>query len=166
MKTKISLLIILLTGIFWSCEKLCVLPEQIVGTGEIISNAKVSTVNKHLNEIPQKEAGKCIQSDSQNIDNLQVSFDGGMYYQTIDFSKYSVLEKGVNTGGCSVVFERNVSKNIKHKKILYTITVHQCGDCKKLNISWNWVLVPKIPEDYTVEFKVIEKKVKEKLRSK
>ena len=165
MKTKTFLIIILLTGIFWSCEKLCVLPEQIIGTGEIISNAKVST-NKHLNEIPQKEVGKCIQSDSQNIDSLWVSFDGGMYYQTIDFSKYSVLEKEVNTGGCSVVIERNVSKNIKHKKILYTITVHQCGGCEKLNISWNWVLVPKIPEDYTVEFKVIEKKVKEKLRSK
>ena len=166
MKIKISLLILLLTGILWSCERQCILPKEEIGTGEIISNAKVSTVNKHLNEIPQKEAGKCIQSDSQNIDNLRVSFDGGMYYQTIDFSKYSVLEKEVNTAGCSVVFERYVSKDIKHKKIVYTITVHQCGGCEKNNTSWNWVLVPKIPEDYTIEFKVIEKYVKEKLRSK
>ncbi len=166
MKPKLILLIILLTSIFWNCEKQCILPEEEIGTGEIISNASIHMGDTHLNELLQKVAGKCIQSDSQNVDMLKVSFDGGKNYEAIDFSKYTVLENFVSTGGCSVVYERNVSKDITHKKIVYTITIHQCGDCKKSNSSWNWVLVPKIPEDYTIEYKVIEKKVKEKLRFK
>ncbi|HPX58934.1 MAG TPA: hypothetical protein PLL02_00720 [Bacteroidales bacterium] len=168
MKTKTFLIILLLIGIFWSCERQCILPKEEIGTGEIIANAKVDIVNKcfDANEIPQGKDGKCIQSDSQNIDNLQVSFDGGIHYQAIDFSKYSVLEKEVQTAGCSIVCERNVSKDTKNKKIVYTVTVHQCGGCEKLNTSWNWVLVPKIPEDYSIEYKVFKKYVKEKLRSK
>ena len=157
MKIKISLLILLLTGILWSCERQCILPKEEIGTGEIIPNAKVSTVDNHLKKIQQQEAGKCIQSDSQNIDSLRVSFDGGKNYEAIDFSKYTVLENFVKTGGCSAVYERNVSKDIIHKKIVYTITIHRCGICKILLMSWNWVLVPKIPEDYTIEYKVIEK---------
>lgn len=166
MKTKTSLLIILLTGILWSCEKQCVLPEEEIGTGEIISNASLRMGGANSNELLQKVAGECIQSDSQNTDNLQVSFDGGIIYKVIDFSKYTVLENRVTTGGCSVIYERNVSKDITHKKIVYTVTANQCGGCEKLNTSWNWVLVPKIPEDYTIEYKVIEKNVKEKLRIK
>ena len=164
MKTKISLLILLLTGILWSCEKQCVLPEEIE-TGEILSNASLRMGGTYSNELLQKVASRCIQSDSQNVYKLQVSFDGGNYYQAIDFSKYSVLEVRAD-GGCHAVFERNVSKDIIHKKIVYTVTVHQCGDCLVFVSSLNWVLVPKIPEDYTIEFKVIKKDVKEKLRIK
>lgn len=157
MKTKTFLIILLLIGIFWSCERQCILPKEEIGTGEIIANAKINTANKHLSDISQEEAGKCIQSEAQNIDNLQVSFDDGVHYQAIDFSKYSVLEKEIRAGGCSAVCERNVSKDTKNKKIVYTITVHQCGKCKMMIMNWNWVLVPKIPEDYTIEYKVIKK---------
>ena len=115
MKTKTFLIVLLLTGIFWSCERQCILLRRD-WNGEIIANAKINTANKHLSDISQEEAGKCIQSEAQNIDNLQVGFDDGVHYQAIDFSKYSVLEKEIRAGGCSAVCERNVSKDTKTRK--------------------------------------------------
>ena len=55
--------------------------------------------------------------------------------------------------------------NPTHKKIVYTVTVHQCGGCEKNNTSWNWVLVPKIPEDYTIEFKVCQRKTPQQMKT-
>ncbi|HON20432.1 MAG TPA: hypothetical protein PLW70_03765 [Bacteroidales bacterium] len=155
MKTKTFLIVLLLTGIFWNCGRQCILPKEVIGTGEIVSNALVP----HPEKIPLnlRNGNFCIREDSLNIYNLQVSFDGGNYYEAIDFSKYTVLGKYTNGGGCSVVYERNVSKNISNKKILYSITVHQCGYCDMYSECMNWVLVPKIPEDYTIEYKVIKK---------
>lgn len=69
----------------------------------------------------------------------------------IDFNTYTLLGK-YTEGGCDVQFIREVQKNDDEKMYIYTIGVNECGICKKLQMSWNWVLVPKLPQGYTVKF--------------
>ena len=126
------------------------MPEQIIGTGEIINNACV----KHVTV--DSKTDYIITSDSENIFDLTVSFDNRATYQTIDFSQYSVLGKYADEG-CKVVFDRNVTKNVIQQKYIYKITVINCGTCKELATSMNWVLIPKIEDDFSVEF-VVEHK--------
>jgi hypothetical protein len=55
-------------------------------------------------------------------------------------------------GTCRVNFERNVSTDSINKKYIYSIKVNECGNCKTNYEHMNWVLVPKIPDNWTVEF--------------
>jgi hypothetical protein len=102
-----------------------------------------------------------IRADSQNVLNLKVRFNNDTTYLPIDFNQYTVLGKYAS-GGCAVVFERNVSRNDAEKRVIYKIKVHECGDCL-VHVGYvQWVLVPKIPDDYTVSFVVENKKYKGK----
>jgi len=135
---------------FEGCKKM---PKQITGTGEIISNARIGFSELDYSGRTPKEV--VITSDSLNIYNALVSFDEGATYNPIDFSKYTVLAHNTN-GGCYSVFERNVTKNIEKQKYIYKIKVISCGTCQRNWGSENWVLIPKIEDNYTVEFVVEE----------
>ena len=99
------------------------MPKQGVETGEIINNAMlkislpdddvttINLINYHFKE------GHIVTSDSLNIFDLKVSFDNGANYHPIDFSKYAVLGK-MEGGGCQVVFDRDVTKDVKNKKYI------------------------------------------------
>lgn len=135
-----------------SCKKQCDVPTQIIGSGEILNNANVTfhpdTASKTITWELRRE--HIIQSDTQNIYNLVVSFNNENI-ENIDFKKYTVLGK-YTTGQCKVTFERNVTKNDLIKQIEYKIKVHQCGNCKENLEDMNWVLVPKIPDSYKIIF--------------
>ena len=150
-----NLLIIffMLSSISCIQDKKCDLPAQIIGSGEIVSNALVDQplINWEISKFEH-----VIQTDSQNVFNLKVSFDNGATYGTINFNQYTLLGKYAS-GGCQVVYEREVSKIDVAKKCFYKIKVHQCGTCEKYSESMNWVLVSKIPKDYSVSF-IVEKK--------
>jgi len=69
----------------------------------------------------------------------------------IDFSVYTLL--GLYADGvCNVGFDRIVTQDDDLKKYTYTVGVNACGTCESLHFSMNWVIVPKLPADYTVEF--------------
>lgn len=73
---------------------------------------------------------------------------------SIDFSQYTLLGKYAQGSGCSIDFVRKIYKDNSNNKIIYSIKVDEKGLCKKLGMSMNWVLIPKVPSDYTVEFEV------------
>ncbi|MFQ3580146.1 MAG: hypothetical protein SNJ71_08425 [Bacteroidales bacterium] len=129
----------------------CEVPEQIIGTGEIIPNGLVLYKTSTLITWEMMRKDYVIRADSQNVVNLHVSFDNGTTFIPIDFNKYSVLGKYAS-GQCKVTFERNVTKDDSQKKYIYKIKVHECGKCKTNWEDMNWVLVPKIAEDYSVNF--------------
>jgi hypothetical protein len=141
-------LIFIILSLFFSCEREQQLPEQIIGTGEIIDNALIYQ-KLITHEMGSKE--HVIKSKADNIFDLQVSFDNGSNYDSIDFSKYTLLGKYAN-GGCHVVFERDVSKQEAEKKYTYKIKVLQTGNCEINVESMNWVLIPKIEDEYSVNF--------------
>jgi len=72
----------------------------------------------------------------------------------IDFSQYTLLGKYAYGGGCSVDFEKRVYKDEPNKRIIFSIRVIEKGPCDKLVKRMNWVLVQKIPPEYSVVFKV------------
>lgn len=147
---KITFLFFPILLITISCEKNCELPTQIIGTGEIISNASVS---HPLTTLEMTNNGHVIRTQEENVFDLKVKFEGDSIFDAIDFTQYTLLGKYAS-GGCRVVFERNVTRNDSQKNVLYDITVHQCGDCQIYHGEMNWVLIPKIPDDYTVTFVV------------
>ena len=85
-------------------------------------------------------------------------FDDIMYCDSsdlpqVDFKKYTMLGQYAS-GGCEVKFIREVTNDEKTHEYLYTITVRDCGACQVHVSSMNWVLVPKLPENYTVRFEL------------
>lgn len=75
----------------------------------------------------------------------------------IDFAKYGLLSKLTQGGCCSDSYDRRVYRDSSAKIIIYEILVEYEGACEMLCGNFNWVLVPRIPEDYTIEFVVKEK---------
>lgn len=72
----------------------------------------------------------------------------------IDFTQNTLLGKYAQGGGCSIDFVRKVYKDDSNKKIIYSIKVVEEGLCEMLGMSMNWILIPKVPFDYSVEFEV------------
>lgn len=72
--------------------------------------------------------------------------------EAIDFSKHSLLGKYVR-GRCAVFKSEVINDNI-NKQYLFSIEVIECWPCKKSFEKMIWVLVPKLPQDYTVKFEL------------
>ncbi len=72
----------------------------------------------------------------------------------IDFTKYTLLTKSTNGGGCSATYHRKVLKDTKNRKIIYEILVNSESTCEMLLGSRNWAIIPKIPNNYSVDFKL------------
>ncbi|MEZ5045066.1 MAG: hypothetical protein R2828_34535 [Saprospiraceae bacterium] len=71
---------------------------------------------------------------------------------SIDFSQFTLLGQYGGASGCQRYFTRQLY--IKHgaKNYTFTVKVSECGGCEPFATQWHWVLVPTLPEDYTVEF--------------
>ena len=143
--------LLLITVLFFSCDSNdCSLPEQTVGSGEVLMNAEIIVPSLVCEE---EVSEVVIQVDSNNTCGLMVSFNGGVE-EEIDFSKYTVL--GNFAGGtCSVNIDRNVVRDETNKLVSYNVTVLQCGNCESYSWSENWVLIPKVPDDYEIDFSIL-----------
>jgi len=151
---KSILYLLLAVSIFSACKKTDELPEQIIGTGEIISNAKVLPGLLSI-DYTGISGEYMINTASENIYELMVSYDNGLTLDSINFVKYTLLGQYAS-GPCNVVFERNVFKNVPAKTYKYDVKIYQEGSCESLASSMNWVIIPKMEDGYTVEFKIIE----------
>ena len=75
---------------------------------------------------------------------------------TIDFNASSLLGLTAR-GGCTMKVKRAVTINAETREFVYKVLAKDCGVCRKSVINYNWVLVPKIPEEWTVKFELEEK---------
>jgi hypothetical protein len=74
----------------------------------------------------------------------------------IDFSTYSLLGFKV-CGQCNLQStQRKVLRDEIRKMYIYSIQAEYSGQCKMLICNMNWVLVPRLPDGWTVEFEEIE----------
>ncbi|MDR2928417.1 MAG: hypothetical protein LBV41_09520 [Cytophagaceae bacterium] len=160
MKNAIIIIVAVLLFVAASClntYKGCKnMPEQLIGTGEIIDNALIDSDEPFdiflIDEYQVlSDERLIINSDSANIYHLRVSFDSGITFNPIDFSKYTVLGNYAE-GACRAVFDRHVTKNIEQQKYIYKINVIYCGMCEKLEADMNFILIPKIEDGFSVEF--------------
>ena len=72
----------------------------------------------------------------------------------IDFSQYTLLGKYACGSGCSVNFERRVYRDEANKSVIFSIKVNGEGPCEIIICKMNWVLIKKIPLEYSVVFKI------------
>ena len=84
---------------------------------------------------------------------VEVSFDEGVTYEAVDFSKYSVFALPT-TASCSSGYNRNVSANDVGQTVTYTITITECDFCEGTTSIPNWVLTTKVPSTYTPIYEV------------
>lgn len=70
----------------------------------------------------------------------------------IDFTQYTLLGQYGSATGCQRFYNRNVRIRESEKTYIFSVKVSECGGCEPLELRWHWVLVPVLPEDYTVTF--------------
>jgi len=75
---------------------------------------------------------------------------------SIDFERYTLIGKKTFGGGCSVQYRRKIFDDKANNLIRYKISARYSGDCAMGLVSWNWALIPSIPDYYMVVFEVRE----------
>ncbi|MBX3165375.1 MAG: hypothetical protein KF900_12950 [Bacteroidetes bacterium] len=128
-------------------------------------NPKCWGDDKHKGIIKTSLGGICFPKDNNaetfvilDQDTYQKTFDSTCIAQlpNIDFNTETLLGMYV-TGQCNVKFIREVTSISNENKYHYKVTVKQCGLCKSMAFSYNWVTVPKLPNGWTVTFEVKDK---------
>lgn len=127
------------------CEKGKILFENLN-----TSNGLFCIVNEENDFIinNQAEYGKLIEFLSDHNDCQDFSLPD------IDFLDKTLLGKYSSGSGCEVDFARVIIKDEVDKKYSYQIEVLEEGLCEQLVSSMNWIAVPKIPQNYSVEFEI------------
>ena len=121
-------------------------------SGIIISSFTPSNECARLDEYNETYIIRTQQEyDSLKIINRNEDTCTVLKLNPVDFEKYSLLGFE-GCGNCQVAFRRKVTENASLKKYIFSLKVLECGDCKKLSCAWNWVLVPKLPDNWTVDF--------------
>ena len=72
----------------------------------------------------------------------------------LDFLAFTLLGKVVSVDGCQVTVNHKVTWDEERKEVIYYIMPKSEGVCAMKTILPNWILVEKIPDDYTVRFVV------------
>ena len=72
----------------------------------------------------------------------------------IDFVNYSLIGIRTTGGGCYAEYERHVFQNNRNNTVVYRIQTDYFGTCEKLIVNWNWAYIPKLPDNYLVEFQL------------
>lgn len=89
--------------------------------------------------------------------NEYISYCQNQYaFTPFDFSQKTLLGQYAYDGGCSVDFNRDVVRDDVNKIVNYSIYTIPSGRCEMLGTSENWILVPKVPDDYAVNIQVLK----------
>jgi len=141
------LLLLLLSG---CCNK------RDTNSGEIERELKIIGQGNSMLSCQPKTDTFCLRSDSAykaffKTDSTRTTCPG-YDLPVVDFSKNSLL--GFFKLGRNDYFQRRVTIDRASKKVIYEITTTSCR-CADVCIraSMNAVLIPKIGNDYTVEFR-------------
>ena len=149
-KVKLILLIIGLSFTY-SCQDKCDKSDEVSG-GLIITKFDIywNCNNTH---------SACIRNFQEFENYAQLNNCGTEttpVLPNVDFSQHSVLIYNIVEDGCCI-FNRNVAIDTTKKMVTYSIDHIKCG-CGVVfamdiwTVDNNMVLVPKIPEDYDIDF--------------
>lgn len=156
MKTTIGLLLFILFVVGCSCSN-----EDDNGITEL----KVVYMESEL------ECFSCINvhnyyceyiiNDEESFNSLDtIRYEGSgcdtVELPEINFNEKTLLGKYVGiVGFCDIDCKKKIEKIESAKKYVYTIEIDTAGMGHCGYVRMNWALVPKLPEDYTVEFNLI-----------
>jgi len=145
MKTIVTLSLVLFLSLIFSCHKvnLCGL-EQDVTLGSIEQILSLDCFIGGANQ-------QIIRSDEE-LQSLFVNRPCEGEIPAIDFSKYTLLGQFGGASGCERFYSRNVQIRENEEKYIFSVRVSECGGCEPFETRWHWVLVPILPESYSVSF--------------
>ncbi len=145
MKSTLALMIVFVLALaFAGCNK-CEPKNELNG---MVKKDAIVRVIKTTVSGPQ-----FISAANEYDTEIEVSFDEGVTYEPVDFSKYSVFALPT-TASCSSGYNRNVSANDAGQTVTYTVTITECDYCEGTTTIPNWVLTTKVPASYTPIFEV------------
>lgn len=75
--------------------------------------------------------------------------------KAVDFDQHSVMSMAVSGSGCSRTFCVTVEDDPTTRQYNFISRVVECGGCEPLEVVRFWVVVPKIPDDYSVSFSTV-----------
>ncbi|MEX1000694.1 MAG: hypothetical protein WDZ35_01120 [Crocinitomicaceae bacterium] len=75
----------------------------------------------------------------------------------VNFETESLIGYPTGAGGSETKFVRKLEIDQPNKTYNYDIIMKECGSQKKIRIDMNMVVVPKIPDDYTLNFNEVYK---------
>jgi len=144
MRIKAFLIIAVLGILFFACNKNGEECESVIENSGIIERSIDFPCNT-----PFYNGNFVIDSDDDldSVMNLEVVCER----PEIDFTQYTLLGKYAWTEDKGSYY-RNVEMDTVNFTYDYTITVKTCGECDCLSQNMNWVLVPKLPEGWSVDF--------------
>jgi hypothetical protein len=158
MNSKYSLLMALLFfGLIYSCSKSTICGGEDINKGIIVKYYNVHDFPMCVQEYVNENKELIIRNNNEllNITDSNCYNLPEVGYSTnppdINFNEYSLLGF-YSSGQCEVKFIREVTKNEINQKYTYKIIVNDCGTCKIMKYDANLVLVPKIPDDFIVDF--------------
>ena len=146
----------MLISLFLSCNK----SPKCWGKKEVSKGIIEADFNPSLNcnILVNQDSSFVINSENeyQQLAYLAHGLNTNCTFELINFNKYTLLGKTTWTT-CKSKIKRNVTDDIENHIYIYTIELIECGNCIEQKMVENWVLVPKIPPGYNVEFVFIKK---------
>lgn len=121
--------------------------EAIIKNSGII----ISSVDIHSCEVPFYHGNFVIRTNAEYDELLASNTHCDRPF--VDFSSHSLLGRYAYTSSTGSYY-RNVVIDSTNMRYDYTITVENCGSCNCLSENMNWVTVPKLPDEWTVQFEV------------
>jgi hypothetical protein len=146
MNYKFLFILFALLFVFLSCNK------EEEPCESIIQNDGIIVESIHFQCDEPFYTGNFVVDSNDQLDSL-MNLNSGCNQPEIDFTKYTLLGRYAHTSGTGSYY-RNVVEDTANLRYNYTITVENCGSCTCLSQNMNWVLVPKLPENWTVKFTV------------
>lgn len=70
----------------------------------------------------------------------------------IDFAERTVLGYKTEITACTVTYSYEAKAKPSDKKYVFTVKAGKEGACSSLYVNMNWISVPKIPNDFSVEY--------------
>jgi hypothetical protein len=139
------IVVLLLSHLFSACRKHCKGADE--NTGIILRETQLDFL------ICEPPAGR-----EEFVINDEASFEQIFDFtcsspDDIDFDHETLLGL-LADGTCEMKFIREVTSIADEKKYHFKVTVNDCGRCKSLGYSYNWVAVPKLPAGWTVSFEI------------
>jgi len=148
---------VLMTSV--SCKKNCNIPEEDTYSGPIITevnNTKVIIYPSSGGLTSSFPNGLHVSANSPQVqqDWFEVSFDGGVTRQAVDFSQYNIIGYPLAVT-CDASIDRTLTTNPLASSALFTMTVQECNDgCDELRSLENYILVDDSMANYTVAYQV------------
>lgn len=131
-----------------SCKK-CTVGDADKNTGQIVDKVVIYPASGYLTS--NLNGNYHITGASNYADDFEVSFDGGVTKQPVDWNTYDLLANPMLVS-CKASFIREVTYNYGTSTVFYNVIANTCESCDPERFVENWVLVPKVPEGFSVYY--------------